>query len=122
MSAPSRDLLRMHACAFNGRDLDLLAGQADPDTPCFCDGEWVGEGPAAVREALQREFLLDAGVVGRVARLGDEPVIIELGGGEGHWEPKGAVRIRGDGEGRIREFRIEHADRIVRAVVPEPAP
>lgn len=114
------DVMRLHTCAFNGRDLDHIASQARANTPCFCDGEWVGEGPVAVRQALEREFTQDAGLVGRVGRLDDEPVIMELGGSEGRWEPRGAVRIMGDGDGRIREVRIEHAPRIVQGLVPEP--
>lgn len=115
-----RDVVRMHTCAFNGRDLDNIAAQAHPDAPCFCDGEWVGEGPVAMRQALEREFTQDANLVGRLARLADEPVIMELGGHEGRWEPRGAVRIRPDGAGRIRELRIEHAPKIVSSLVPEP--
>ena len=115
-----RDILRLHACAFNGRDLDNLAAQASPHAPCFCDGEWVGEGPAAVREALEREFTQEANLVGRMARLDNEAVIVELAGGEGHWQPRGALRIRGDGNGRIREVHIDHRERAVRGVVPEP--
>lgn len=118
MTAP-RDL-RLHVCAFNGRDLDSLASQAAPDAPCFCDGEWVGEGPGAMRAALEREFTQDANLVARAARIGDEPVIMELGGSEGRWVPRGAVRIRGDRHGRIREMHIDHRDRVVNGLVPEP--
>lgn len=119
MAQGQRDAIRLHACAFNGRDLDHIALQAEPDAPCFCDGEWVGEGPVAVREALQREFNLEANLVGRVGQLDDEPVIIELAGGEGRWEPRGAVRLLDDESGRIREVRIDHAPNIVRGLVPQ---
>lgn len=114
------DHLRLHACAFNGRDLDNLAAQAAPHAPCFCDGEWVGEGPVAFRAALEREFTLDANVLGRMARLDNEPVILEVSGSEGRWEPRGAVRLVGDGKGRIREMHIDHREAVVRSVVPEP--
>ena len=115
-----RDLLRLHACAFNGRDLDNLASQAAPHAPCFCDGEWVGEGPKAMREALEREFTLEANLVGRMASLDDEAVVVELGGADGRWQTKGALQIRGDSRGRIRELRIDHREPMVRAMVPEP--
>ena len=120
MTHAERDLIRMHACAFNGRDLNNIALQAEADAPCFCDGEWVGEGPKAMREALEREFTQDANLVARMAQLGNEPVIMELAGGEGHWEPRGALRFVGDGSGRILELRIEHGARIVASLVPEP--
>lgn len=122
MPHAERDLIRLHACAFNGRDLENIALQAEADAPCFCDGEWVGEGPKAVREALEREFTQDANLVARMAHLDNQPVIMELGGGEGHWEPRGALRFRGDGSGRIRELRIDHGPRILGSLVPEPAP
>lgn len=120
MATAHRDLFRLHVCAFNGRDLDHIASQAGPHTPCFCDGEWVGEGPVAVREALEREFTQEANLVGRAGKLADEPVIMEVIGGEGRWEPRGAVRIVGGRDGRIREVRIDHAPSIVQGVVPEP--
>src|SRR5687768_14731330 len=105
MPQAERDLIRMHACAFNGRDLENIALQAEEDAPCFCDGEWVGEGPKGMREALEREFTQDANLVARMAHFDNQPVIMELGGGEGHWEPRGALRFRADGAGRIRELR-----------------
>lgn len=120
MPHAERDLIRMHACAFNGRDLDNIALQAAADAPCFCDGEWVGEGPKAMREALEREFTQEANLAGRMALLGNEPVIMEVSGVEGRWEPRGALRFRGDGSGRIRELRIDHGAGIVGSLVPEP--
>jgi hypothetical protein len=120
MASSERDLIRMHACAFNGRDLDSLASQAVPNAPCFCDGEWVGEGPQAMRDALEREFTQEANLVARMARLDDEPVIVEMTGGEGNWQARGAVRILGGRDGRIRELHIDHREPVVRAVVPEP--
>jgi hypothetical protein len=115
-----RDLVRMQTRAFNGRDLDNLCRQAQPDAPCFCDGEWVGEGPAAMRAALERELTQDANLVGRIGTLDNEPILVELGGGEGHYEARGAVRFKGDAGGRIRELRIDHNARIVAAIVPDP--
>ena len=120
MASSSRDTVRMHACAFNGRDLDNIALQAEADAPCFCDGEWVGEGPQAVREALEREFTQDANLVARMARLDNEPVLMEIAGNEGRWETRGALRFKDDGAGRIRELRIDHGPRIIGNLVPEP--
>lgn len=120
MADAARDLLRLHACAFNGRDLENLASQAEPDAPCFCDGEWVGEGPRGMREALEREFTQEANLVARMAMLGDEPILVELSGGEGHWDQRGTVRLRGGEGGRIREMRIDHGGPLVRAAVLEP--
>lgn len=120
MALAERDLVRMHACAFNGRDLDHIASQAHAHAPCFCDGEWVGEGPVALREALEREFNLEANLVARVGRLADEPVVIELGGSEGRWETRGALRFLPGTDGRIREMRIDHRPQVVSGVVPEP--
>lgn len=114
------DHLRLHACAFNGRDLDNIARQAGAHTPCFCDGEWVGEGPVAVRDALEREFSQHANLVGRMGRLDNEPVIMEIDGVEGNWQPRGAVRLVGDAGGRIREVRIDHAPSILEQLVPDP--
>lgn len=120
MPQSERDILRLHACAFNGRDLDNLAFAAAPDAPCFCDGEWVGEGPQALRDALEREFTQDANLVGRMAKLdNDEAVIMEFAGTEGHWTPRGSVRIRGDGHGRISELHIDHREPM-RSFVPGP--
>lgn len=118
--AETRDFLRLHACAFNGRDLDNLASQAEPDAACFCDGEWVGEGPRALREALERELVQEANLVARMAVVDDEPILLELSGGEGHWNPRGTLRFRGTEAGRIRELRIDHDGGLVRAAVPEP--
>ena len=110
--------IRLHVCALNGRDLDHIARSAQPDAPCFCDGEWVGEGPEAMVQALEREFGQE--IIARLGRLQDEPVILEVAGGEGAWETRGAVRIVGDTDGRIRELRIEHRPNIVQGLVPEP--
>lgn len=118
--ATAREHFRMHTCAFNGRDLDNLASQAAPHAPCFCDGEWVGEGPVAIREALEREFTQEANLIGRMASLDNKPVIMELSGGEGRWETRGAVRIVGDANGRIRELHIDHRERALRSLVPAP--
>ena len=51
--AELRDL-RVHTCALNARDLDALSRQAIPHAACICDGHWVGEGPEAVRLALEK--------------------------------------------------------------------
>lgn len=121
MSIAIRDLLRVHACAINGRDLETLASHAEPDAPCFRDGEWVGEGPEGVRRLLQQEVAGDD-FLARMGHVAGEPVILEFSGGEGRWRAHGALRIRGDPEdGRIRELRLTHDERIVRAAVPEPA-
>ena len=120
MTVEMRDLLRVHACNINARDLEGLASQAEPDAPCFCDGEWVGEGPEGVRLAMANEVARTEEVLARMGRIGGEPVILEFSGGEGRWQAHGAVRIRGDADGRIQELRVTHDERIVRAAIPEP--
>jgi hypothetical protein len=108
--------LRVHRCALNARDLDALARQAAPHAPCLCDGEWVGEGPDAVLEALQREFRDDEVIV-RFAQLDGEPVVVGFGA-EG--EPRATFRIATAADGRIRELRIDHGPAVSSRLVPEP--
>ncbi len=114
----SRDL-RVHTCALNARDLDALAHQAFRSAPCFCDGEWVGEGPAAFREALEKEFPRDSESFARLGLVDGQPAIVEFGA---KGETLATLRFVGDATGRIRELRIDHdSKRVVSAFVPEPA-
>lgn len=125
--AELRDL-RVHACALNARDLDSLANHALRSAPCFCDGEWVGEGPEAVRQALAKEFTVNEEAIARIARLGTvdgEPAVLEFDAGEQPHEPRAVLRFVGGAGGRIRELRIDHGDRQrapVRFSIDEPAP
>lgn len=113
-----RDLtMRMHTCALNARDLDTLVAQALPDAPCFCDGEWVGEGRDAIRQLLEREFVANEDIVARVGTHRGEPAILEFDAGGA---ARGAVRLVDGGRGRIRELRIDHSASLVQASVPEP--
>lgn len=123
--AELRDL-RVHACALNARDLDALASHALRNAPCICDGEWVGEGPEAVRRALEREFAADGEVVARLGTVDGEPAVLEFDG-SGSAIPRATLRFRGDPSGRIRELRIDHGERPARprpgaAVVGVPEP
>ena len=130
--AELRDL-HLHACALNARDLETLASHAFRDAPCICDGEWVGEGPDAVRKALEKEFSMNEEAIGRIARLGTvdgEPAVLEFDGGDEPHEPRAILRFVGGGGGRIRELRIDHGERPprpparppVRFTVDEPSP
>jgi ketosteroid isomerase-like protein len=110
MQLEIRDLLRVHASAINGRDVESLVAHATPDAACFCDGQWVGEGPEAVRAMLEAEYTLHNDLIARVDEHNGEPVIVEFGpdGQDRH----ATVRIRGDRhDGRIREIRLDHLDR-----------
>jgi hypothetical protein len=110
--------LRVHTCALNARDLESLAAQALRAAPCFCDGEWVGEGPDAVRLALEREFKMNEAALARLGTVDGEPAVLAFGD---DGAPLATLRFRGD-SGRIRELRIDHSSRpVVRADVPEPA-
>jgi hypothetical protein len=109
--------LRVHRCALNARDLDTLARQAAPHAPCLCDGEWVGEGPQAVRDALEREFQALDDVIVRFAHLDGEPVVVGFDAGG---EPKATFRIDAGSDGRIRGLRIDHDAAVSSRLVPEP--
>ena len=122
--AELRDL-RVHACALNARDMDALASQAFATSPCICDGEWVGEGPDAVRRALEKEFAGDEAFA-RLATVDGEPAVLEFDGGGD--EPRAVLRFLAAPGGRIRELRIDHAAAVpakrpvVRFEVDEPRP
>jgi hypothetical protein len=120
--AEPRDL-RVHTCALNARDVETLAAQAAPHAPCICDGEWVGEGPEAVRRALTKEFAVNEEVFARLGVHDGEPAILQFDAGG---TQRGAMRFRGQlGGSRFQELRIDHpgppARPIVEAPVPEPA-
>ena len=112
---PELSDLRVHACALNARDLDSLASHALRSAPCICDGEWVGEGPEAGRQALAREFELNPEAIVGLGTVDGEPAAVEFDAGG---VERAVVRFRGDPSGRIRELRIDHGDRPAR---PRPA-
>lgn len=118
MASELRDL-RVHTCALNARDLDALALQAVANAACICDGEWVGEGPDAVRQALEKEFAADEEVFARLGTVRGEPAVV---GFDASGTALATLRFVGDPGGRIRELHIDHGERrpIVRPVVPEP--
>lgn len=105
--AEPRDL-RVHACALNARDLDALSRQAVPHAACICDGEWVGEGPDAVRRALEKEFAMNEEVYARLGTVDGEPTVLEF---DGDGATIGTLRFVGDPGGRIRELHIDHGGR-----------
>lgn len=121
--AELRDL-RVHTCALNARDVETLAAQAAPHAPCICDGEWVGEGPEAVRRALAREFAVNEEVFSRLGLHDGEPAILQF---DSRGAQRGALRFRGQlGAARFQELRIDHPRAAARppaveTVVPEPA-
>ncbi|MEA3136019.1 MAG: hypothetical protein QOJ26_924 [Thermoplasmata archaeon] len=105
--AEPRDF-RFHTCAMNARDVETLAAQAAPHAPCFCDGEWVGEGPEAVRAALAKEFAVNEDIFARVGEHLGEPAILQFDSGGAE---RSALRFRGGpgvGVGRFQELRIDH--------------
>lgn len=98
--------LRLHACALNARDVETLAAQAGPHAPCICDGEWVGEGPEAVRAALAKEFATGDEVFARLGTLDGQPVILQF---DASGEQRSALRfLGGSAPGRFQELRIDH--------------
>ncbi|MFO1536119.1 MAG: hypothetical protein ABR586_10675 [Thermoplasmatota archaeon] len=103
MAADPDSLLRVHAGALNGHDLDSLAGHYLPRTRLVRDGRLVGEGPDALR-ALEEEYKGD--VVGRVMEVEGQPAIVAWSG-EGRGHATNVVRLRSQG-GRIVEVRIDH--------------
>lgn len=102
--------LRVHACAINARDLDSLAAHALRSAPCICDGEWMGEGPDAVRKALEKEFAVNDNLFAALGTVDGRPAVVEFDSGG---TPRGSLHFVGDASGRIREFRIEHGLRNV---------
>jgi hypothetical protein len=103
MAADPDSLLRVHAGALNGHDLDSLAGHYLPRTRLVRDGRLVGEGADALR-ALEEEYKGD--VVGRVMEVEGQPAIVAWSG-EGRDRATNVVRLRAQG-GRIVEVRIDH--------------
>lgn len=104
MAADPNSLLRVHAGALNGHDLDSLAGHYLPRTRLVRDGRLVGEGADALR-ALQEEYKGD--VVGRVMDVEGQPALVAWSGPEGRGPATNVVRLRSQG-GRIVEVRIDH--------------
>ncbi|HUR25869.1 MAG TPA: hypothetical protein VM327_07655 [Candidatus Thermoplasmatota archaeon] len=103
--AELRDL-RVHTCALNARDVETLAAQAAPHAPCICDGEWIGEGPDAVRRALSREFAVNEEVFARLGVHEGEPAVLQF---DSRGAPRSILRFRGQlGAARFQELRIDH--------------
>jgi hypothetical protein len=124
--AELRDL-RLHTCALNARDVETLAAQAAPHAPCICDGEWVGEGPEAVRQVLAKEFAAGEEVFARLGLHDGEPAVLQF---DSSGAQRGALRFRGRlGGARFQELRIDHRPAgsghpgrpVVEGLVPEPA-
>ena len=122
--AELRDL-RLHTCALNAKDVETLAAQAAPHAPCICDGEWVGEGPEAVRRALAKEFAVNEEVFARIGLHDGEPAILQF---DSLGAQRSTLRFRGQlGGSRFQELRIDHrpapavrgAPPVVEGVVPE---
>ena len=114
--ADLRDL-RVHTCALNARDVETLAAQAAPHAPCICDGEWVGEGPEAVRKALTKEFDVNEDIFARLGTHDGEPAVLQF---DALGAQRAALRFRGPGVGRYHELRIDHRQPVVRAARAEP--
>lgn len=110
---------RVHTCALNARDLDTLAAQALAAAPCFCDGEWIGEGPEAVRRALEDEFQRNPQAIVGLGTVDGEPAAFEFD--EGGVE-RAVLRFRNDPRGRIRELRIDHRPAAVVELAGAPEP
>jgi len=96
--------LRVQARAFNAKDVGTLVGHATAAARCIRDGEWLGEGPDAIRDGLEAEWR--RGCVGRLLDVDGEPVLVEYDG-EGAGPAQGTIRFRFDGD-RITECRIDH--------------
>lgn len=103
--ADLRDL-RVHTCALNARDVETLVAQAAPHAPCICDGEWVGEGPEAVRKALTKEFDVNEDIFARLGTHDGEPAVLQF---DALGAQRAALRFRGGlGVGRYQELLIDH--------------
>jgi hypothetical protein len=113
--------LRVHTCALNARDVETLAAQAAPHAPCICDGEWVGEGPEAIRQVLAKELAHDEEVFARLGTVDGEPAILQF---DAHGAQRSSLRFRGSGGGvPYRELRIDHPRPVVlQAGIGDPAP
>lgn len=106
MPAEAHGLLRVQAHAFNAKDLDTAVGHYTAAARFLRDGEWIGEGREAVRQGLEQEFA--AGVVGRLAELDGESVLVAYTGDEGHEEPSGVLRFRARGAW-LTECSVDHS-------------
>ncbi|HEX2065380.1 MAG TPA: hypothetical protein VHI93_01070 [Candidatus Thermoplasmatota archaeon] len=113
MAADPDSLLRVHAGALNGHDLDSLAGHYLPRTRLVRDGRPVGEGADALR-ALEEEYRGD--VVGRVMEVDGHPALVAWSGPEGRGRATNVVRLRSHG-GRIVEVRIDHDAELIQRLV-----
>lgn len=120
MYLETRDILRVHACAFNGRDVESVAAHGAATTACFSDGKWVGEGPEAIRRLLEAEYARHDDMIAKVDEENGEPVIVEFGpdGQDRH----ATVRIHSrPTDGCIREIHVTHlSSPLRRPDVPRP--
>jgi hypothetical protein len=113
MPADPDSLLRVHAGALNGHDLDSLAGHYLPRTRLVRDGRLVGEGPDALR-ALAEEYAGE--VVGRVMDVEGQPALVAWSGPDGRGPATGIVRLQSHG-GRIVEVRIDHDAALIQRLI-----
>lgn len=108
-------LLAVHSRALTAHDLDTMVGHAARDVRCTCDGRAVGEGHAAMRELLEREYHGHAELVGRVFDMDGDTVLAEFSGHDKP-TPRGILRITADGD-RVRELSIDHDDAVLQRLV-----
>jgi hypothetical protein len=120
MSVGKAALLRVHAGAFNGHDVESILGHCLPAARCTLDGHSVGEGPEAVRRVLQAEYATHDELVGRVMEVNGEQVLVEWAGPEGRGEPRGIVRLEAQGD-RVCGIHIDHDSAMVRRLVESAA-
>ncbi|HUR64137.1 MAG TPA: hypothetical protein VM241_06625 [Candidatus Thermoplasmatota archaeon] len=106
-------LLRVHAGALNGHDLDSLAGHYLPRTRLVRDGHLVGEGADALR-ALAEEYKGE--VMGRVMDVDGQPALVAWSGPDGRGPATGVVRLRSQG-GRVVEVRIDHDAGLIQRLI-----
>src|SRR5438270_639125 len=112
MAADPRSLLRVHAGAINGHDLDSLAGHYLPRTRLLRDGRVAGEGPDALR-AIAEAFQGDT--IGRVMDVEGQPALVAWSG-EGRGHATNVVRLRSEGD-RIVEVRIDHDAGLIQRLI-----
>ncbi len=110
----------MQAKAITGHDLSTLAALAAPGARCMRDGEWVGDGPQAFRDALEAEFRLSDELVARVVDLDGGPAVVEYADSDGKPHPVGLLRVEGGDQ--VTALRIDHDADLVRRLVASARP
>ncbi|MEA3203703.1 MAG: hypothetical protein QOI63_1382 [Thermoplasmata archaeon] len=113
MPADPDSLLRVHAGALNGHDLDSLAGHYLPRTRLVRDGRLVGEGADALR-ALEDEYKGE--VIGRIMDVEGHPALVAWSGPDGRGRATGIVRLRSH-DGRVVEVRIDHDAALIQRLI-----